>query len=503
MGDTNTDTDITKDKVIKMTENDGNKQIQKLIKYAQPVGFVLLIIAYIFVMIQFMEDRHITGVKLATYSIFIFLVLCGFCGLFASAVSRESQKAYTVVIGMVLCVALFIVITLHASAYTPLWILNSLYFYLPLIVLFGGLAIVFVLFRNKIERIGGWMGFLLHLVFYIPCLYADFVRFILEQINMTTNFVLALFLLELVFIAMSIYFPRFIRKIYRAGRNGDGTEEGEHVILTQPRFLNNPLEQSAPYFGVDNIDYVRGIDTTPTSDNAITVERNYEQAYRHNYTLSMWVYINPQSSSSSAYVHTNGANILTYGNFVGDTEGATDTVYDEDINLRKHVDLAVGSGNPRIAYIHDIERYKMTNTQGVSADEPDPLKRNRKEDAYLFSFDNTQTPPATTPPTPPTPPTTNTDANLIVFAPPQRWNNFVLNYQDNHVDIFVNGVLTKSWRYTNVPIYRPTDMIRIGQLDGLYGAICNVIYYEKPLSNMEIITNYNLLRSENPPINNY
>jgi hypothetical protein len=36
--------------------------------------------------------------------------------------------------------------------------------------------------------------------------------------------------------------------------------------------------------------------------------------------------------------------------------------------------------------------------------------------------------------------------------------------------------------------------------NGLYGAICNVVYYKKPLDNGQIITNYNMLSVNIPPI---
>jgi hypothetical protein len=36
--------------------------------------------------------------------------------------------------------------------------------------------------------------------------------------------------------------------------------------------------------------------------------------------------------------------------------------------------------------------------------------------------------------------------------------------------------------------------------DGLYGAICNVVYYEKPLTKMALIYHYNLYTIRNPPV---
>ena len=75
-----------------------------------------------------------------------------------------------------------------------------------------------------------------------------------------------------------------------------------------------------------------------------------------------------------------------------------------------------------------------------------------------------------------------------------------------------------------VPIFSPADKIIIskGELEhssiithedgvksathnnsnkeGLYGAICNVVYYGQPLTQMALIYNYNLLIIRNPPL---
>jgi hypothetical protein len=44
-------------------------------------------------------------------------------------------------------------------------------------------------------------------------------------------------------------------------------------------------------------------------------------------------------------------------------------------------------------------------------------------------------------------------------------------------------------------------MITIGSTNGLYGAVSNVKYYNAPLTNTQIMQNYNLLYNKNPPVN--
>ena len=83
----------------------------------------------------------------------------------------------------------------------------------------------------------------------------------------------------------------------------------------------------------------------------------------------------------------------------------------------------------------------------------------------------------------------------------QKWNNFVFNYNGDFVDLFINGSLVRSFECT--PGYNiTTDQLIIGDENGVYGAICNVVYYNLPLTLREITTAYNLLNGRNPPINN-
>jgi hypothetical protein len=114
------------------------------------------------------------------------------------------------------------------------------------------------------------------------------------------------------------------------------------------------------------------------------------------------------------------------------------------------------------------------------------------------------------------------NAKHNIEIPFQKWNQFVFNYREGGVDLFLNGKLIKSYSYSKneLPIYSEKDKIEVGDelkikkqkmigeqlidiphtIDGLYGAICNVVYYKRPLLKSEIVRNYNLLFYKNPPI---
>jgi hypothetical protein len=89
--------------------------------------------------------------------------------------------------------------------------------------------------------------------------------------------------------------------------------------------------------------------------------------------------------------------------------------------------------------------------------------------------------------------------------PNQKWNNIVINFNNNNtVDVFVNGNLERTFesRMRNITSNVTQNAINIGSNNGLYGAICNINYYAIPLTQGQIVQQYNLLYNKNPPTNN-
>ena len=46
----------------------------------------------------------------------------------------------------------------------------------------------------------------------------------------------------------------------------------------------------------------------------------------------------------------------------------------------------------------------------------------------------------------------------------------------------------------------PTDIISVGDINGINGAICNIVYYNIPLTKTKITQIYNTYFMKNPPI---
>ena len=82
----------------------------------------------------------------------------------------------------------------------------------------------------------------------------------------------------------------------------------------------------------------------------------------------------------------------------------------------------------------------------------------------------------------------------------QKWNNIIINYNGGILDIFINGELVKS--DIGVVPYYTLDSLIIGKDGGLNGGICNVVYFKKPLTALNIYFLYNMIKNKTPPITN-
>jgi len=84
----------------------------------------------------------------------------------------------------------------------------------------------------------------------------------------------------------------------------------------------------------------------------------------------------------------------------------------------------------------------------------------------------------------------------------QKWNNIVFNYNGNLIDVFINGDLVESSNTLRTINITKDDVFNYGTDGNLDGAICNIKYYREPLTKFKIVNIYNLLKGQNPPINN-
>ena len=259
--------------------------------------------------------------------------------------------------------------------------------------------------------------FFVTFITYIPCLFIDLATYIVNEYRITTRPITILFLTELILILMYFYLPKIVSSILI------GTPP--IVLLPNVAYLDHKRDLA-------NSDMLLMKDINNTSSS--------EPLFRKNYAISMWLYLNAQSSNFSGY--QKETNIFNYGN-----------------------------GMPKITHRNDMKRGEDENAA--------------INDGLIIYFTNHPM-----------------HKGVAVNIKKQKWNNLVFNYNSDTVDLFINGNLEKTIDITKVmPSYSSVDTVIIGDKNGLYGAICNIEYYTETLTEIVIVNSYNI-KNNDPPINN-
>lgn len=328
------------------------------------------------------------------------------------------------------------------SSSTTLMFMNFIVYLLMFMIIIIGLALVYILFSNYLKQQSGYSGLFVRFLFYLPCLFADFVNYLKKEWDMTPHIAVILLILEIVFIGLYSILPMLINKMSKMDSNillYDPVELNlERTIAGSNHFLVNNLEE-IDLSGRESLEnklrkwYNRFLNKDKLQESQLyKVKPTYRD---NNYSISFWVYVNTGGISDIAYMRES--NILNYAN-----------------------------GKPRITY--------MNNGQ-------------HKGNVYKIYYSNA----------PGVPP-----FEIEIDNGNQKWNYFAITYHDNSVNIFINGKLVRTavFNKDNLPLPGDeSDTIVVGEDNGLRGAICSVSYYPYALYSREISASYNILRFKNPP----
>lgn len=158
------------------------------------------------------------------------------------------------------------------------------------VIIIVGLAMVFDIFANYFKSLRGIASFVTYLIFYIPCMVLDFVKYIINDFRMTTRPFLVLFFVEILLIFLYIQLPKMLVQISMK----DGISiMGDYAYLNTENII--PMNE------------VVYMDTKSTD-----VASEMKTQIRSNYGLSMWTNLNNYSTSMSAY--NKESLIFDYGN---------------------------------------------------------------------------------------------------------------------------------------------------------------------------------------------
>lgn len=364
--------------------------------------------------------------------------------------SVESTTAAYFIFGSLFIAGIFLGSAYFLQTNLSKYIFNKYLLYIVIgAILLIGLSIVVTLFSGSLRKLTGWTGFFINLIFYIPCLIRDAIHGAIEEYKSFSTTLMILFIVEILLVMIYFFLMPFVNnRIFP-----------EKVsLISDPVLLNVETPLQMP------------------------------EDISNNFAISMWVYLNPGSINKPSY--SVESPIFSFMN------------KKDKPHIRITYSNIDKGNNDFIVYIGE-QQYPMSL----------PLQK-----WHHFVFNHTTyayvKPGASVATTSP-----SIYTSMASSSPPP-------SVKHTTVDLFVNGNLERSFTYEHhIPVISPTlDKLYIGNSgldessisiaadgvegangrnsnrEGLYGAVCNVMYYKKPLTKMAIIYHYNLYIIQNPPV---
>jgi hypothetical protein len=431
-------------------ENNREPSLQGLLfKYIKKIAVVVLIVAvviYINYQISLASHDNHAFTSHFIYNIFAIVlpVIAILCFILLSTI--DTDFGMYIIAGTIFAIALFGVGFFLLQTTLSQYIFNKYLLYTVIaFAIIIGFSIVATLLSGTLRKQIGWTGFFANLVFYIPCLIRDGIKGAIKEYNTLSTTLFILFAIEIVLLLMYFFLiPLFNTNVLPSNIS----------LLGDPLRLNTavPLSVAPIYTG-----------TGPWN----------------NFSISMWVYVNPAPNTKIGY--TQQTPIFSYAPKSSDNYFTMNYLNDAKNGMLFNL---------------DISNTNVINTLTGTTVNPIPFTMPlQKWNNVIFNV-ITQPVPTTTGNTTlgPSVPRYETSPNGNVVA------------TTTTIDIFLNGELLKSCPLKSTPKFSATDMIQIGSgsidanVNGLYGAICNIVYYKQPLSRLSLIYNYNTLVINNPPV---
>jgi len=381
---------------------------------------------------------------------------------------------------------------------------------ISLLLIVGGLAIVYLILRKKIDKIrqskqGGIFKLIIKVIMYLPCLLIDVTEYIKYEYHLTTKpvwmllgfeslFILLLFLIPIMFDKVVNYSgkklvnkPLNLNKEYTVGKYDElyDIPEVDHYDLNElDRSYNNKKKDRIRKEN-ENEKYKEPTDRCcddnkelydkkTQEERKIEFEKNTDPNMPKN-KIAAWFYkklkdpsffkvdfeVNPQPGIYGDDYMFRYKYAISGWFYLNPQPPNTNPAYNKYTNIIKY-------GN-KVRLEYNGKKNSLRVMAEVASSNKNNTQKNKSVVVYESKHDTIY----------------------------QKWNNVVINYKEGYIDIFLNGVLVGS--YSGVAPYMRLDEITTGSEDGIYGGICNVTYYNDVLNEKNIVMSYKTLRIKEMP----
>ena len=508
--------------------------ILESIKYNYYYYFIIAILVLIVGLFYYLNDKqNIFKIKNTKYEIFLWLFLLAFSiYTFLFFVYRRNHKhdnslkldysylnmfKYLGVLILIILLPLLLInyiIYLHKSNNN---LFSSTQTILGVLIIVVVLAIVAKIFSIKkkssnqecsITNIEGnisvaeyvkyIMCLLKHIIFFIPCLLVILVDEINKDIKLTPSSVYLLFFILIILITLIFVIPLIFTYLAKHNKND--------ILGGQGPFYLNEKKTLGKYQNLDK--NVANNIAIPKVDLSFNVNiKPLEQKF--NNILSIFNSSSENTSTeNTSSENTSNENVVkteyikTNDAIADNTKGYDFKLFENDLNGQYNIGAKYNNFSKTFNkfpynYTYSISFYIYINPQ------PTNTSIAYTKDTELFNYGfkpviyyngksrkiiiRSRTLH------------NNADQLDTIYemtnVKHQKWLYFVINYENNIIDVFIDGKLVGSKK--NVTPYFVGDKVTIGEDDGIYGSIKEIFYYDKIKTPDSIQFLYNLTKNKN------
>jgi len=252
----------------------------------QDIYHFLVIICIIFAFALFLYlNPNIENSKYYVYVLLILIVIFLIVGF--SVYSNKSKSQNSTIYIFFGALLIFTLLYYAYDYFTTMELSNSkTYIFISqmflVVGILVGMSLFFNVFSEKIRRISGMWGFIINFIFYIPCIFSDIIGYIKTQLKLTPSISYLLLYIETLIIVVYFLLPI----IYK-----DLIAKKEYIVMREPQFLNS---RSTIASGKE----LPKANQKNQTGGEFGLEKKIDEESRKNYSLSMWLYLNTQDTTT-------------------------------------------------------------------------------------------------------------------------------------------------------------------------------------------------------------
>jgi len=360
--------------------------------------------------------------------------------------------------------------------------------------------------KNKV------LGNLFYILFIIPCLFHDIVKYIYNQFRHTPKMVYLIFIIEIIIVLSYVLFPMIYKFIYT-----DIKDVKDHKILLKKEIESVKMEEYSIKSSLKKIKREIKKLSDKIKENNITEikQKDYDSSKNEedlkNYLINLEITDKETQNNIINKLRVEIPKIRVLETRLDNNNNKLDAMY-KFKNGYKEVKATVLLRKP--IYLErekkifgkvkqDTENYYHYNynfaisswiflrgNKSFSDEFRNILKFNNNSTISYNGYNNKLKVMMNN----------NEFGNKKKYIyknfPLQKWTNIVLNYDSGVLDIFVDSKLVSSTKGI-------LDRINSKEMTvggNVKGGICNVVYFPNSISKERIELNYRMLKNKNPPI---